>query len=44
MKPATRTALLGLCTVGTLLILSNVLFWGLTTFVVFTVLRWMGIV
>lgn len=43
MKPVMRRTFVGLVAVGTLLVFSNVLFWGLTTFVIFTVLQWMGV-
>jgi hypothetical protein len=38
-----RRTFIGLVTAGTLLVLSNVLFWGLVTFVILTVLQWMGV-
>jgi hypothetical protein len=43
MKPVMRRTFIGLFTVGIFLVLSNVVFWGLTTFVIFTVLQWMGV-
>lgn len=43
MKRETSSMFLGIAVIGTLVALANIMFWGLTTFVVFSVLRWMGV-
>jgi hypothetical protein len=43
MKPIPRRTFIDLLIVGTLVVLSNVLFYGVVAFTIFSVLRWMGI-
>lgn len=38
-----RSVLLGFAVLCTVVGLANILFWGLTTFVIVSVLQWMGI-
>ena len=35
--------ILGFVVLFTVVALANIMFWGLTTFVIFTVLQWMGV-
>jgi hypothetical protein len=43
MKPVSRRTFSDLLVVGALIVLSNVVFYGLVAFTIFSVLRWMGI-
>jgi hypothetical protein len=43
MKPVSRRTFIDLLVVGALIVLSNVVFYGLVAFTIFSVLRWMGI-
>lgn len=43
MKPIPRRTFIDLLVVGALVVLSNVVFYGLVAFTIFSVLRWMGI-
>jgi len=43
MNRETSSMILGFVVLFTVVGLANIMFWGLTTFVMFTVLRWMGI-
>jgi hypothetical protein len=38
-----RSIILGFVVLFTVVGLANIMFWGLTTFVIFTVLQWMGV-
>ena len=38
-----RSMILGFVVLFTVVALANIMFWGLTTFVIFTVLQWMGV-
>ena len=38
-----RSMILGLVVLLTVVALGNIMFWGLLTFVIFTVLQWMGV-
>jgi hypothetical protein len=38
-----RSVFLGFVVLCTVVALGNIMFWGLTTFVIFTVLQWMGV-
>ena len=41
MKPIPRRTFIDLLVVGALVVLSNVVFYGLVVFTIFSVLRWM---
>ena len=43
MKSIPRRTFIDLLVVGALVVLSNVVFYGLVAFTIFTVLRWMGV-
>ncbi len=43
MKADKSSMLLALVIFCTVVALANIMFWGLTTFVIFSVLQWMGV-
>jgi hypothetical protein len=43
MKSIPRRTFIDLLVVGALVVLSNVVFYGLVAFTIFTVLQWMGV-
>jgi hypothetical protein len=43
MKRETSSVILEFAIIFTVVALANIMFWGLTTFVIFSVLQWMGV-
>ena len=43
MNRETSSVILGFAIIFTVVALANIMFWGLTTFVIISVLQWMGV-